>query len=349
MQRLLQTYEKELGTTVPFDDYREPSMGYYIFPDETFGIYAYQAIAATVDSATLNAFRNGSANDLRTVIEANGMQFRYLRISWNEEGNRVTDLVVGVVVTATSPMNINGNRLVDVMHYIGWFHNLISKLVMPWKAYVFVQKPQTTAETSYRWVWDAVSAPYQLSSLTGFPSPPSVDEVRTHFINDGQVDAALGKFVRDMLDEGYQITLLRYQVGICYETVRTWQYRDRTYAEYRTHTRLSVEFLSDTGLPISLEFWSVLAVAIGKAILFIIIGAAIFYALTNLTQTQKITEEYGWVQNPETGEYEWKPVKRTTETGPPEWWSTVFIGAIAIIGAVIVIPPVIKALTREKE
>ena len=356
---LLQIYEKVLGTIVPFDDYREPNMDYFIFPNETFGVYAYQALPATVDSATLDAFRNGDANDLRTVIEANGMQLRYLRVSWNEEGNRVTDMVVGVVVAATMPRDVNGNNLVKVMKYIGWFNNLISKLSMPWKVYVLVQKPQTQVQqTSYRWVWDAVSAPYELSSLTGFPSPPSVDEVRSHFVNDGKVDQALGEFVRRMLNEGYQITLLGYQVGICYETVRTWQYRDHTYAEYRTHTRLSVEYLSSpelslsNGRPIRL-IAPILVNIIYAIIAAIVVGALGYFAITNLTTQQVITEDYGWVLNQETGVWEWKVIKRTTETGPPEWWGTVFttlaLGAVAIVGAVIIIPPVIRSLRTERE
>lgn len=57
-----------------------------------------------------------------------------------------------------------------------------------------------------------------------------------------------------------------------------------------------------------------------KAIALIIAGCAIFYALQNLTTTERTYKKYKWTQNPETGEWEWKLTEEETEKKPPSFW-----------------------------
>ena len=200
-------------------------------------------------------------------------------------------------------------------------------------------------ETKNRWVWKAVSSPFQLSSLSGFPDPPSIEEVKQRFLEDGQVDTAIGEFVTSMLDEGYTITLLGYEVSIEFECTRTWSHKDHDFAEYKTHTTLAVDFKSDPECLLTespLVITTGLIVAVGKAIAWILVGVGVYFAFRNLTTTHKEYEKWGYVKNPDTGEYEWKIIEKGSEDKPPvEAWSGIVIIIIALV-FIMMLPSLIR-------
>jgi hypothetical protein len=349
---------KETGTPVDFVTAKDVALNKFIFQDEVFGIYAYQGYPVTVDSATRNAFANGNLADLQNVVSANGMQLQYMRISWNEEvagpNYYITDLVVGVVVKATSPIDISANRLLKALSYVNWYKNMILKLVMPWQVYV-LDLPTGIAQNFNRWSWDAVSATFQLGSLSGTPSPPSVDEVRGHFITDGQVDSAMGKFVLQMLDQGYQVTLLGYQVSIGFETVRIWQYRDRSYAEYKTHTRLGVDFTSNPEIVMATEYQALIAPAVLAAIVLVIkyiiiaiAASAIAYFAIQALITQETVIEHIEEYYDADGKLVRRVIDRTTEKKPANWVGPV-IAAVGILGVIIVAAVVLPRILPERK
>ncbi|GAI41545.1 unnamed protein product, partial [marine sediment metagenome] len=98
---------------------------------------------------------------------------------------------------------------------------------------------------------------------------------------------------------------------------------------------------------------------IAVTIIVTVIGSIV---ANNLTTTESGSLKFGpkpvpgtgeWVTDPETGEptwtgeWEWGVVEESWEKGPPDWWAdvipTVILGTFVIIGAFIVIPPVIRS------
>jgi ribosomal protein S21 len=316
---------KETGTPITFSQAKALDTQNFVFQNMTFGLYAYQGSPVTVDSATRNSFANGNLADITNQLVGQGMQPQYIRISWNEtsSGNNyyITDLVVGLVIKVTGIVNTGPAYAIDALKKVGWFNQMVSKLTMPWQAWELIPEPATRPLN--RFDWDAVANPVEASST------PSADDVRTHFIVDGQVDVALGKFVKKMVDNGYATTIKSYQVyvGFEQETKRNRQNHMVTY--YRAHTRLSVDFTTTPSLGDSRTLFAWIIVAIGVAVAAIITAVAVYNWLNNLS-TQR-TDTYGWVQNPDTGEWEW--VVTGSQTSPPSWWSDVFIiVGVAIVG-----------------
>ena len=333
-------HEKVSGSPTGMFNPRDEDLNHFFFPNESFGVRGIQQIALTVDQATKDAFTNGSVDDLVAIINANGMQVQYLRIYWNEyPNNEIRDVDVGVVVKAIGSQDITAQRLLNVMSFVNWYKGLASKLSVSWAVYGMSFPPLAhPPDVQYTWLAEWKSGLYQFRSLSGVPPPPPVSDVQSHFINDGQVDSALGGFVRDMLDKGYQITLSGYEVKVTFETVRVWQQQDNTWAEYRTHVQLTVQFTTTPELATLMG--AALMWAIGRAIaiiiLAILVGVSVYVALNNLTSTEKHYEKWGWVQNPDTGAWEWKIVETGTERAPPDWWGTVFIIVGLGVGGFIV-------------
>lgn len=338
--------KKEAGTPVDFSQGREIDLQMYTFRDDIIGLYAYQGVPATIDRETRNAFVNGNLADILNQAAGQGMNIEYIRITWNEtaQGNNyyITDLVVGVVAKVTRDYNTGPAYLIDALKAIGWYNQLISKLSMPWQSWLLLQTTRTTPFT--RWVWEAKSDVWGKSAGIGqpIPDPPPVSEVRGHFVDDGNVDEAIGAFVRRALDDGYTLTILSYKVDICYERVY-YVYQGMHGYSYRTHTRLSIDFTTGTELgamakrsfAIPLFVWAAVAIAI------IILAAGGFFALQNLTTETETWQKWGWVQNPETGDWEYKVVEEGTKTGPPEYWGTVLtaIGVVSVLALTVIIVP----------
>ncbi|MBA7654218.1 hypothetical protein ES703_62094 [subsurface metagenome] len=339
---------KEYGTPVEFKSFREVALTKFIFKDEVFGVHAYQAAPVLVDGPTALAFAGGDLNDLKLALEAAGLQVNYIKISWNETVSGpdyvITDLVVGVVVSAASYMNISGQRLLDALLTVGWYKNFVLKLVMPWRTYVLLTSVET--EPFNRWIWDAKA---DFTSRNRDETPP-IEETKAHFMTDGQVTLAIGEFIKTMIDEGYATTVLRYDVHVGYELIRpAFRVGPRWVpAIYRTHTRLSVDFTSDpecflTESPFALTAGVI--IAIGIAIGIIIGSVGVFYALQNLTTTERIDEVWGWVQHPETGVWEYRVIGIRTEKAPPEWWAETItltiVGVVAALAAAAVVAVVV--------
>jgi hypothetical protein len=348
---------RELGTPVDFTSARKVGLSKFIFKDEIFGVTAYQAVPGTVDATIRNNFAGGNLDDLVAALEEAGMHSQYLKISWNEvqEGPVyvITDLVVGVVVSAASHMDISGQRLLDALFSVGWFNDFISLMSMPWQTYVLLTSVEN--EPFNRWNLDAAA---EFSSKQTDEVPP-IEETKTHFMEDGQVTAAVGEFVTTMVEEGYVTSVLRYSAHVGYETIKPVTYWGSILipAKYRTHVRLSVDFTSDPECFITESPFALTAgviVALGKAAALIIaaflVGAGVFYALQNLTTQEESYEKWGWVQDPDTGEWEYKVIETGESKGPPEWWSQVIpivtIGSVVVIcvfGVAVVLPRILPA------
>jgi len=354
---------KQVGTTVDFTNSSEIKMRKYLYPNDVFGIYAYQSSPATVNAATRNNFVNGNIADLQTQANTQGMPIQYMTITWNEtqQGDNyyITDLVVGAISKVTGNINMQPAQLVTALNATAWFKQFISKINMPWKTWLLLTPTRTLAYN--RWSeemvsdWKSISKPMDQA----LPDPPSSEETLAKIRTEGQFDSALGQFSVQMLDKGYTVTLLGYDLAICYEKGQVirqpggymWGY------QYRLHVRFSWDFTSNPDITVEqsnrLFVWTV------PIILAICAGIAAIAAVTilsyNLSHEESRYVKYGWVQNPETGEWEWKITEEGNDSGPPDWWSEVIqnLGTVALIigglvAAVVVIPRIIPKRKEEK-
>ena len=351
---------KESGSPVDFANSRSIDMQKITFPDDIFGIYAYQSIPLTVDVSVRDAFVNGNLNDLQTQATGQGMPVQYVRISWNEtlQNGRyyITDLVVGAVVRVTRNFNTGPAYLVDAFKTVGWFNQLISKLSMPWVAWLLMV--MTRSEPYNSWCWEAKSALWLNGSPVGQPIPdlPSTDEVKSHLMANGNIDNAIGEFVRQMLDKGYTVTMLGYRVDVAFK-----RGADMPLPNYMhgyagtTFTRLTWDFITNPDFTSAAQAGSlfvITATIIFELILLIgaliIAGMGVYVFLNNLTTTTKTYVKWGWVQNPATGEWQWVPVEQGSTTAPPDWWSYV-VPIVALIGAGIAGYAIYQVIPRRKK
>jgi hypothetical protein len=349
---------KETGTPVEHVSAKDLDLQFYAFRDDLFGIYAYQSEPVIVDSATRDAFLNGSLADLETQAYGQGMEVQYAIISWNEtaqaDGYYITDLVVGAVVRVIRDYNTGPAYLIDAFKAVGWYNQMVSKMSMPWQSWLLLT-PSSTRTDLMTWSWEAVSGAWIRRAPIGTtpPGPPSIDEIKSYFWVDGEGDRALGEFVRKMVNEGYQTTILGYKIDACYERSILLQSQIENYYLYKTHTRLTVDFVTNPIVPLSgapmrllpVGVW--LAIAAAVIIISSALAAGVYEFLRGLTTTRE--ETYGWVYNPNTGEWEWKLTGVKEE--PPWWWSIVIpiviVGTVAVIG-VYVLPSAIKAYKETK-
>lgn len=367
---------KETGTPVDFTKAREISMQMYTFQDDVFGIYAYQNAPVTVNSAVRDAFLNGNLDELLNQAAGQGMQIQYTRITWNEtaQGNNyyITDLAVGVVAKATREWNTGPAYLIEALNAVSWFNQLISKVYMPWKAWLLLTSLHDLSY--YTWDWEAVSEEWSKFTNIWEPLPdlPSTLEVQSHFVNDGKIDEGLAKFLRGMIDGGYTTTLLGagYRTQVCYQrsqeivAIYTHGYR------YRTHTRLSVDFTTDPAIMAS-PLAPIVAALIVKLIAIIVAGVVVYALLKDLfTESTTVTDHFKQtfdnptdqpvtytlpdgtkVTIPPHGTYTYEGTHTESTTGPPDWWGNVLtiIGVVGIIVVAVVVVPKLIPKRKEKE
>ena len=169
--------------------------------------------------------------------------------------------------------------------------------------------------------------------------------------------------MRKLIDEGFTPTILGYRVQVCYERSpelisAPWKTH---YYRYRTHIRFSWDFITDPEytvedaklLPgfITAAFILKLVALIGG---LIIVGVSWSIYVDNMS-----TERSGYVEYEVLRDAEGNPIyddegnpiivptKEGWKEGPPEWWAdvipTVVLGALIIVGAFIVVPPIIRS------
>ena len=357
---------KEAGTPVDFTNAREIGLKTWTFLDDVFGLYAYQGAPVTVDVATRDAFFNGALEDLQTQAAGQGMEIQYIRITWNETqqngGYYITDLVVGVVTKVTRDYNTGPDYLRNSLKAVGWFNQMVSKMVMPWQSWLLLTPTQTEAYNS--WYWEAVSDSWKLEARLGdpIPDPPSIYEVKN--VVTPEANAALGTFTTKIIDEGFTPTILGRRVQVCYqispEYVTRWFTHGRV---YRTHVRFSWDFKTDP------EFTAEdapLFVITGTFIfgLILVIGGLIIVGVVAYTFFNNVTtEKSGYIQYAVLRDAEGNPIlddegnpityidEEGWQEGPPNWWAdvipTVVLGGLAIAGLAIVAPSIIKSLRKK--
>jgi len=360
---------KETGIPVDFTKGKVLNLQVRLFRGDVFGVYAYQESPIVVDATTRNVLLNGDLLDLQTQATGQGMEIQYIRISWNETQTtsgeyRITDFVVGVAAKVIRDFNTGPAYLIDALKAVDWFNQIVSKMVMPWKAWLLLTATRTIAyktcqETSVS-DWITVS----VRKGTPIPDLPNAETVKAQILQEGHFNEGLGAFAIALLDEGYTITLLGYNLQVCFERtppmgfgVWYWGYR------YRLHVKFSWDFTSDPDFTISSSVTKLLPGFITAAFIFkiiLIVGGLIVVGIVayNLTHRESgyiiwevLRDAEGNPMFDENGDPIMVPAEQGWETGPPDWWEdvikTAVLGGVLIAGLVIVVPEIIKSL-REK-
>ena len=189
------------------------------------------------------------------------------------------------------------------------------------------------------WRHETTAIADQFTVFTPFniePTPPSNTEVETNI--QPALSAAVGELVRTVVDAGYTITVRDYGYGYYFELVEGGQKYGQKYATYRLHLTIYIEYT--TNIP-----RLVMGIDDLFIILFVILiaGLIAWRIANNLTTKTTVNEQYGWVQNPNTGIWEFVVISRKTDTGPPDWWAYI-IPIIALGGIVLLFPSLITGL-----
>lgn len=357
---------KETGTPVDFANAREIKLQKYTYQDDVFGIYAYQSEPVTIDATTRDIFANGSLADLQNQATGQGMPTQYIKISWNEtqQGNNyyITDLVVGVVSKVTRNFNTGPAYLIDALKAVSWFKQFIAKVGMPWKAWLLLISTRNTAYNNWGSEsvsdWKSVAKPVTES----LPDLPTSEETLAILRQEGKFDDALGQFAVQMLDKGYTVTLLGYNLSVCFEKTPTirlpfiWGYR------YKLHVRFTWDFTSNPDVSVEqsnrLFIWTIpIILAIVAAVTFFAVAVIVSY---NLTHEESSYVKYDVLRdsngNPiydSNGNPIIVPTEKGNSSGPPDWWSgviqNVVIAGLVIGGIILAVVVVPKLLPKRKE
>lgn len=363
------TQRKETGTTVDFTQGRPLPITYYAFRDDVVGILATQKVPVTIDAATRDAFLNGNLTDVVNQTWSQGMQTEYAVFSWNEtaqNGNYViTDCRIGIVAKITRDYNAGSAYLIDCLKAVPWTNSMLSKLSMfthdVWQAWLLIPPPAYSGTKFFSSTWDSTSgAWYKGAPIGSEVVDPTNVELFNYFLTHGNLDVAIGAFVRKFLDMGYNCTVLGYKAVVCLEEKGPIPVPGQPYYVqklYHTHTRLTIDYTTDAPEPTVGDAKALFPVIIAQAIVALIIIVAIGLAsgveqwFNNMSKEETTDEEFGWVQNPGTGEWEWVVVSRKKTTAPPDWWGYVIpIVALMGIGAgvYLIVPYLRKGEGRRK-
>lgn len=365
------TQRKETGTAVDFMQGLEiTNLQTYTYRDDVFGILGYQPTPITIDAATRDAFLNGNLTDVVNQTWSQGMQANYAVISWNETAQNdgsylVTDCRVGIVVKVMRDYNTGPAYLIDCLKAVPWVNTTMTKLAMfnfnSWKSWKLLSQKRPEPynycadESVSQLIW--VGAPLD----TPLPELPDPATVKATIKSQGNFQKALGDFTFSLLDKGFTVTYPTnaYDIDICYERTangrlpgnpNNWGYA------YRVHVRFWWEFTTDpeiTSVPATLS-GKLFEITIGVILAIILaIGLVVWVSIGayNLTHTHSEYQKWGYVYNPNTGQWEWKVVETGSKDAPPDWWGYVIpIVALMGIGAgvYLIVPYLRKGEGRKK-
>lgn len=331
----------ETGTQISFTAGDKVALDVSALQEQHIGIVGTQRVAGNVDAATvamLNSFTQQNLADNATFIgQKASCTINYMRLSWNLNGSTVTDLVIGLVATIDKVPN-NGQNLINAVLFdpspLKYLLDQIPQLA--YDAYIIGTPPIGT----YHYVISATSEATQqvLDSeiVREFGSKENaLAEFRNAFLANLQ-NATQQSFS----EKGYTVNVVSAQILDIHWIEKS------IYGTIYPSSALSVtyEVTLDSNVPFQnspiaplvlaaiiliIKFLIVAAVAVTVSYLII----QMLKSMVTKTWTSKQTT-YGWVLNPNTGEWEYLPISTKEESGtaPDLGGETIFI-----IGAVIVI------------
>jgi hypothetical protein len=336
----------ETGTEVTFTAADKVLLNTKALQGQTIGVVGNQYIAANVADNIATALNNFTMQNL-TDIAAEISTFlsnpvRYMKVSWNMGANNlVTDFVIGCVVQIGNVPN-NGADLQNAVHStpLGYITDAFPSF--GYAAYIIGTPPvgtfhykQTVTAKTDNWL----------------PLPTLLEEYGTEAAAIAELQNKFIANIKSATEQAYQQQGIT--VNVISATVTDIHLEKRLAVSgllKGTECRLVVSFeiVLDSNIafqkspiaPLVLAALLVLAKIIAIAIVVGITAYLIvewLKAMTTHTYTSEQTQ-YGWVLNPNTGDWEWKATSTKTESGTnPDIGGIFSVGTIVIVIVIVAI------------
>lgn len=273
---------KEIGTPQAFVMGEEIAPSTYAVLGQ-LGIYGYQSMAGTT-TVNLNMV---DLNAVKAAYERSGnIVIKYMKLSWNQSGSTITDLVFGWVADLKHSTSVN-----DLWNYApADLTKAVTDLQMvsqgDFKVYLL---GATQANNTYTWTWESYSEEYQV--VTG--GAPTEATLRTSLEATGKIPEALNTLKSEASKGGVTITIRAYNITtLKAEYLRTegGGYQGVPKDIYRTHLVLAVNF--DTDKPImGSPILPIIIVAIGFAVAVFIVGIGVAFYFYNMSSYKSTVEQ----------------------------------------------------------
>ena len=341
----------ETGTEVPFTAGDKVGILTVALQGQNIGIVGILRVPGTVDALTISMLNNFTQQNLTGIATKIGTDssttIKYMKMSWNLSGSRITDLVIGLVVTINTVPN-NGQDLINAVMVWGPLQYLLSQIPpLGYDAYIVGTPPVGTYhQTITLTVSTDKSIP--LSSIISEygTEQQAKDTIRNQILADAQA-----KYKQALADQGYEANVISVTI-LNMEFIK----------DQNNNCKLSItmELVVDTNKPMlentlsttkTFLFWFII-IAIVIIILAISVPILLFDWFKSMTtKTATVTEKkYGWIVDPVTGARTWGVISESTstETGPDYGGILmVAIGGVVLIGGLYVVSKLVSGRKKE--
>ena len=342
----------ETGTQQPFTAGDKVSLSTKALQNQTIGIIGKQFISATVNVATaafLPTMTQQNLTDLAAFIsQHSSTQVMYAHIAYDINGNVVTNYYLGIVAKINYVPN-NGQDIANAIHLspLGYITDQFASY--GYDAYIVGSPPigtfhykQTITIKTDNWAsLDDLLSVYSSEQA-------ALDDLRNRVLAELQ-NATHQAYAQ----QGITVTVISANV-LDYHLEKTdfaLGFVGRRSCKFVITLEIVLDsdraFQNSPIAPIVIAALIILAKIIAAAVIITIVAYFLIEWLKAMT-TQTYTSEqttYGWVQNPTTGVYEWKPISTKTESGTmPNVGGILSVGTVAVIGVVAVIIVILAML-----
>ena len=342
----------ETGAQQPFTAGDKVSLSTKALQNQTIGIIGKQFISATVDAPTaafLPTMTQQNLTDLAAFIgQHSSTQVLYAHIAYDINGNVVTNYYLGIVAKINYVPN-NGQDIANAVHLspLGYITDQFASY--GYDAYIIGQPPvgtfhykQTITTKTDNWI----SLPNLLSAYSS--EQAALDDLRNKFLAEIQNSTQ-----QAYAAQGINVNVISANVLDCH--LEKASFVSGLQRETGCKFVITFELVLDSDIAFQNSPIAPLVIA-ALILLAKILAAAVVIAITvylivewlKAMTTQTYTSEqttYGWVANPNTGVYEWKPISTKTESGTnPDIGGILSVGSIAVIGVVVVVVVILAML-----
>lgn len=338
----------QTGQQVPFTAGDKVTLGTKALQDQFIGIVGQQFISANVNAtqaAILTNMTQQKLADLSNFISsASTSTVQYLHLAYDINGNTVTNFYLGIVTKIFYVPN-NGQDIANAIHT-----TLLGAIIdtfpsYAYDAYIIGSPPMGTFH-------------YKQSISTQTEKFLRKEEILNIYQNETIALAELqNKFLANIQqatqqayrDQGINVILISANITDIHFEKKTYEEMYQTMEDWRLSISYDLVLDSDRAFqnspiaPIVLAALILIAKIVAAAVVIGIASYLVVEWLKAMTTKTWSSEqiEYGWVFNPNTGEYDWKETSRKTESGTgPAVEGMLVIGAVvaavAVVGILIV-------------
>ena len=342
----------ETGVQVPFTAADKVNLLTVALQGQNIGIVGLLRVPGTVDAPTVSMLNNFTQQNLTGIATKIGTDssttIKYMKMSWNLSGSRITDLVIGLVATINTVPN-NGQDLINAVMVWGQLPYLLNQIPpLGWDSYIIGNPPVGTYHQTITVTVESENTVPLSTIISDYGSEQSaIDSWRNKIIAGVQA-----QYTGKLAEQGITATVIS-------ATVLNMQLiKD---SNNNCKLTITMEIVADTNKPILDETLGIHQLLAPIVIALIIIAIIAIVAATAIvaddiltkmvTKTVTITEKtYGWIVDEVTGARYWGVVKETTktETGPDYGGILMLaVGGVVLIGGLYVVAKLVSGRKKE--